>query len=156
MRRTSILRLALVGLMVLSGLAVFANADIGSAQIGPAADGGQVVATSQLLHPAGTSVEFYGRPTDIVLSPDGKVLYAVYNSGIVSIDTADWKVLQQSAIPEGGASMHGLAITKDGARLYVGTAQVTLWEVKTSGDGSIKWERKIQVPSPKKDPGSAT
>src|SRR5690349_20169847 len=45
-------------------------------QVGPAAGGGgYVVSTKQFIRPAGKSVEFRGRPVDLVLSPDGKTVY---------------------------------------------------------------------------------
>lgn len=44
-------------------------------QVGPASTGGHIVSTYQALHPAGESLEFTGRPVDLVLSPDGETLY---------------------------------------------------------------------------------
>ena len=44
-------------------------------QVGPLADGGHVVATKQLIRPAGESLEFSGRPVDLLLAPDKKNLY---------------------------------------------------------------------------------
>ena len=40
------------------------------AVVGPQRDGTFVVATTQVIDPAGTSIAFPGRPTDLALSPD--------------------------------------------------------------------------------------
>ncbi|HEY3298910.1 MAG TPA: alkaline phosphatase family protein [Armatimonadota bacterium] len=157
MKRASIYKLLIcmfTGLFVFSGLGVYATPQIGSVQVGPQADGGTVIPTSQLLRPAGTSVEFHGRPTDVVLSPNGKLLYTVYERGLLSIRVGDWKIIHDSPFPEANGSIHGLAITKDGSRIYAGTSRNSLWEISASGDGSFKWERKIQIPGPKKNPES--
>ncbi len=52
-----------------------------STQVGPTPDGGTVVSTKQIIHPAGKSVEFNGRPVDLVLSPDCKVAYVKERPG---------------------------------------------------------------------------
>jgi hypothetical protein len=49
-------------------------------KVGPQPDGSVLVPTNQLLRPAGFQVLLPGRPTDLALSPDGKIL-AVKNMG---------------------------------------------------------------------------
>ena len=43
--------------------------------VGPTGDGQHLVATGQLLRPAGTWLEFGGRPVDLALSRDDALLY---------------------------------------------------------------------------------
>src|SRR5690348_17260468 len=68
--------------------------------VGSAADGGVIVATGQLLHPAGKSIEFHGRPVDIVLSPDGKTAYVKSDFSVFVIDVAADRVRQELKYPE--------------------------------------------------------
>ncbi len=117
-------------------------------RVGPT-DGGQLVPTGQLVRPAGESLTFPGRPVDLALAPDGKSLYIKDNRGIVVVDTATWKIKQQLAFPKnkGGGSMHGLAVSHDGKRLYATTAQDLLWEAQIEPT-SLRWARSIPLPGP--------
>ncbi len=116
--------------------------------VGPLAAGGHVVPTFQLLHPAGQSLEFGGRPVDLVLSPGGQWLFVKDNRGLVVIDAAAWAVRQELKLSSGGGSTHGLAITRDGARLYYSTAENALWEASVTPEGRAAWKRKITLNGP--------
>ncbi|MBI2946726.1 MAG: phosphoesterase [Verrucomicrobia bacterium] len=117
--------------------------------VGPLEDGGHLTATHQLLHPAGQSVEFGGRPIDLVLSPDRRSLYVKDNRGLVVIDVESWKVRQELKLPAGGGSTHGIAITRDGSRIFVTTAQTNLVEATVGTDGKVAWGKKIVLRGPK-------
>lgn len=117
--------------------------------VGPLPAGGHLTATLQLLHPAGQSVEFSGRPVDLALSPDGRTLYVKDNRGFQVIDTATWKIRQTLAFNGGGGSVHGLVVTRDGSRLYATTAQDFLWEAKVATDGKLELGRKLAFPGPR-------
>ena len=119
-------------------------------QVGPAGDDGFLVATGQLIHPAGESVGFKGRPVDLALSPDGRRLYVKDNRGLVVIDTASWKLQQELAFPRrtGGGSMHGIAVSRDGKRVYATTAEAALHEAAVGDDGKLAWVRQITLPGP--------
>src|ERR1044072_4678748 len=86
----------------------------------PDSSGAYLVPTAQWLHPAGDPVEFAGRPVDLVLSPDGQMLFAKDNRGLVVIDAVSWKVLQEVPFPDrhGGGSPHGILLNKAGTRLW--------------------------------------
>lgn len=107
------------------------------------------VATAQRLRPAGDVVIFGGRPIDLVLSPDGRTLFLKDNRGVVEIDTATWRVRQELPFASGGGSMHGIAVTPDGTRLFATTAQNRLAEAGVSEDGRLHWKRSIPLPGPK-------
>lgn len=117
-------------------------------QVGPSPTGGHIVSTYQALHPAGQSLEFTGRPVDLVLSPDGGTLYVKDNRGLVVIEVATWKIRQELQFPAGAGSTHGIVVTRDGARVFVTTAQNTLWEAKLSEANELSWGRKIALPGP--------
>ena len=124
-------------------------------KVGPA-NGGIVVPTGQLVRPAGEVVRFSGRPVDIVLSPDGKTAFAKDNRGLVMIDAATWKVTQELPFPktkDGGGSMHGIAVSKDGTRVFATTANDKLHIAEKTGD---KWTiaKSIKLPGPKEKDAS--
>jgi len=117
-------------------------------QVGPSPTGGHIVSTYQALHPAGQSLEFAGRPVDLVLSPDGGTLYVKDNRGLVIIDVAAWQIRQELKFPAGAGSTHGIVVTRDGTRVLVTTAQNTLWEAKLDTAGKLAWGQKIALPGP--------
>ena len=67
-------------------------------RVGTLSAGGRLTATFQYLHPAGQSVEFGGRPVDLVAAPDGRTIYVKDNRGLVVIDSATWRVACMSQI----------------------------------------------------------
>jgi YVTN family beta-propeller protein len=118
---------------------------VGSIQEG----GGVLVPTRQLIRPAGRVVEFGGRPVSLVVSADGGRIYVKDNHSIVAIDPAAGAVggVRQElpyAAREGG-SMHGLAISADGAKLYVTTTLNRLREIEVGKDGKMSWGRAIDL-----------
>ncbi|QDV32291.1 bifunctional YncE family protein/alkaline phosphatase family protein [Tautonia plasticadhaerens] len=107
-----------------------------------------MVSTRQLIRPAGRSVEFGGRPVDLVASGDGTRVYVKDNRGVVVLDADSWEVLQELPFPEGGGSMHGIALSADGRRLYATTAQEHLYEANVGDEGLLSWSRTIPLPGP--------
>ena len=116
--------------------------------VGPLAGGGHLTSTHQLIRPAGQSVEFGGRPVDLVMSPDGRSLYVKDNRGLVVIDAATWQIRQELKFSAGGSSVHGIVVTRDGARLFATTSQDILWEIKTTSGGKVELGRKLSLPGP--------
>lgn len=120
-------------------------------KVGPAGNGMYLVPTKQLIHPAGQSVTFNGRPTDLTLSPDAGTLYIKDNRGLVVIDASTMKIRQEMAFPEGSGSAHGIAVTRDGSHVYLTNAQSLLLDAKVERDGTAGWARKISLPGPAGD-----
>src|SRR5947209_20490651 len=56
--------------------------------IGKQTDGTYFVPTGQTLAPAGRNLAFDGRPVDMALRPDGKVLAVMLGSEVKFLDTA--------------------------------------------------------------------
>lgn len=113
-------------------------------QTGPAGPNSHLAPTDQWLRPAGQTAAFPGRPVDLIAAPDGKTIYAKDHRGLVVIDSATWKVRQELKFPEGGSSWHGLAMTKDGKRLFASTSQSIVWEATVSEH--LEFRRKYSVP----------
>lgn len=121
----------------------------GDLHVGPAAGGGYVVPTRQLVRPAGVSVEFGARPQDLLLAPDGSAVYVKTHGSLIIIDNAAWKVKQDLDLGPGvSGSYHGMAITRDGSRLYVTTSRDELLEVVIAADGGASIGRRIKIPGP--------
>ncbi|MBI3852369.1 MAG: bifunctional YncE family protein/alkaline phosphatase family protein [Verrucomicrobia bacterium] len=116
--------------------------------VGPLEGGGHIVSTYQVLHAAGQSLQFGGRPVDLALSPDKQTLYVKDDRGLVVIDVETWTIRQELKFIAGGGSTHGIAVTRDGTRLFLTTAQNILWEAKLGEDGKMLWGRKIILPGP--------
>ncbi|HVK02399.1 MAG TPA: YncE family protein, partial [Armatimonadaceae bacterium] len=109
------------------------------------------VATSQTVRPVGDVLTLPGsRPVDIALTPDGKTLYVKDNRGVVAVDADSWREKGFLKFPAGGGSMHGLAVSRDGRRIYA-TNSASLLGVATAigSDGRLAWSRQITLPGPK-------
>src|ERR1041385_7152595 len=134
---------------LLSALCLFvvcqSNAD---ELVGPLPKGGHLTATHQLLHPAGQSVEFSGRPVDLALSPDGRTVYVKDNHGLLILDATTWTKRQELPFESGGGSAHGIVVTRDGASVFATTAQNLIWEIKVAANGKAELGRKITLPGP--------
>jgi YVTN family beta-propeller protein len=146
--------------------AVFPLILLGSALAAPAAarqqqsaprvgetDAGVVVPTAQLIRPAGKVLEVHSRPVDAVLSPDGGTLYVKDNRGVVVVDAATWTVRQEIGM-KGGTSMTGIAVSRDGKRVYATDASNGLHEFAAGTDGKISESRVIELPGPDGRKGS--
>ena len=112
-------RILLPGLCLLVGCQTNTNT---SDHVGPLPVG-HLTSTHQLIRPAGQSVEFGGRPVDLVASPDGRTIYVKDSRGLVVIDAATWQIRQELKFSAGGSSVHGIVVTRDGSRIFATTSQ---------------------------------
>jgi YVTN family beta-propeller protein len=138
MRRLKIL---LPSLCLLIGCRTNTNV---SDHVGPLPKGGHLTATHQLIRPAGESVEFNGRPVDLVASPDGRTLYVKDNRGLAVLDAESWQVRQE--LKFGATSTHGIVVTRDGSRVLLTGSHTIVWEVAKKSDGKFEVGRKISLP----------
>lgn len=116
--------------------------------VGPAGENANIVPTSQLVHPAGPSIEIAGRPVDLALTADGATLLVKDNRGLVVIDAKAWELRQELPFEKEGGSMVGIAVTRDGHSAFLTTAKNSLIEAICGDDGKWKWGRKIELPGP--------
>lgn len=121
--------------------------------VGPS-HGGTLTSSDQLVRPAGATVAFNGRPVDLLVSPDGKFIYAKDNRGLVVVDAADMKVVQELKFEGGGGSMIGLAINPATHRLYATQSTKGLLEFELDADGRATFKRTINLPGPKGEENS--
>ena len=115
--------------------------------VGPTDDGGMVVTTGQLIHPAGVSLELSARPVDMVRSPDGRFVYLKESKGITVVDVAAWTVVQALSLGENPSSMVGLANASDGKTLYTTDATTGLHLLNVSEDGKLTPGSVIHIPA---------
>jgi YVTN family beta-propeller protein len=114
--------------------------------VGQVETGGLIVPTGQLIHPAGQTVAFGGRPLDIGLSPDRQTVFVKNAASLVVLAAADWRVVQDLAYPKGEAgSMHGLAVSRSGAAVYVSSSHKNLLEARRDGGGRWQWVRQVSL-----------
>ncbi len=69
------------------------------AVVGPQGDGTYVVATTQIVSPAGQSVVFRGRPTDLALHPDGNLLAVKSSFDVVLVESDSGTIRQSLPLP---------------------------------------------------------
>lgn len=125
------------------------------AVVGPQDDGTFVVATTQAIAPAGVSVAFPGRPTDLAVSPDGATLAvkttgrasaSAKNADIVFIDLASREIIQMLELPSGQNSFHGLVWSGDGQTLWTTDATNSLRSACRDAAGTMEWRDAVVLP----------
>ena len=104
--------------------------------------------TGEFLKPIGRSAVIPGRPVDLAVHPNGKWLYAKDNRGLVVVDVATWKVLQELPV-KGGSSHTGLLVHPQGEWLFFSNAGSSVWQAKIGPDGRVSWEGEFPLPKPK-------
>ncbi|HTS17290.1 MAG TPA: bifunctional YncE family protein/alkaline phosphatase family protein [Verrucomicrobiae bacterium] len=113
-------------------------------QVGPGTNGTYLVPTTQLIHPAGDTLTFSGRAIDLALAMDGKNLFVKYDRGVLMVDPQTWKIRQEVVVSEGG-SIHGIAVRRDGTRVYVTGSYNALWDGDVWPSGSLTFTRKATL-----------
>src|SRR5437762_1297751 len=97
----------------------------GPIQVGLQSDGRIVVPTNQILTPSGAQVVFPGRPVDMALTEEGRVLVVKNMADLVFIDVASARIKQTLKLPpkktkedpDPGFSVVGILVQGD--RVYV-------------------------------------
>ncbi len=115
-------------------------------RVGQLPDGEQSIPTKQILRAAGKQIQFAGRPVDLVLSPDKRLVYLKNINNLLVVDAATWTVLQTAAYPGSGASLHGIAMRHSGTHVYVTGAGNELYEWAVATNGTVTFARTIAMP----------
>src|SRR5690349_18708699 len=76
--------------------------------VGKQKDNSYVVPTSQVIDPAGNTVTFPGRPVDLALSPNEKLLAVKNINNIIFFNAGDQSIIQTLPIPRGGNTFSGI------------------------------------------------
>ncbi len=124
-------------------------------QVGPQPDGSVVVPTNQLVTPAGTQINFNGRPLAIAIRPDQKTA-AVLNAGgsnfttspVVIIDLTTGSIKQQfTPGTNTRAAYDGVLYSADGTHLYFSQDNGTVTIADVAADGSATLNTQVKIPT---------
>jgi YVTN family beta-propeller protein len=116
-------------------------------QVGPLPDGGQFIPSKQKLRVAGRRLQFSGRPVDLALSPDGRSVFVKNMKNLLVVDAASWTLSQTLNYPSSGASLHGIAVSKDGSHVYVTGSANELYDWRVATNGIVSFHRTISLPA---------
>ncbi|MEO9004964.1 MAG: bifunctional YncE family protein/alkaline phosphatase family protein [Ginsengibacter sp.] len=120
----------------------------GNRTVGIQPQGSILVPSNQLLQPAGFQVYLPGRPIDLALSHDEKLLFVKNMNSLDLIRISDRTILQSLPYPNSGASPTGMCLTADGHHLFV-TDDTNHINVATLDKTNIMhWEKFITLPAP--------
>ena len=117
-------------------------------RVGRKADGTVVLPTNQIIKPAGSQVEFRGRPNAVVISPDQKTaafLNGAYKA-IILVDIATNTVKQEFDAAGSSASFDGITYSKDGRKLYASQANNRIIVANVADDGKLTLDHTISMP----------
>jgi YVTN family beta-propeller protein len=114
--------------------------------VGVQPDGRIVVPTNQILEPAGKQITFPGRPVDLALAEDGKVLVVKNNNGLIFLDVATTKV-KQTLKALVGFSAVGLLV--EGKDVYCTDAGSDIRLARRQKDGRYDWIAGTPLAKPK-------
>src|SRR6516165_87569 len=124
-------------------------------QVEPQPDGSFVTPTNQVVTPAGTQVNFNGRPVSVVVRPDQKTAAVLVEGGgytlptlpIVIIDLTTGKVKQQFDPGKNNGAANGVVYSHDGTHLYFSQDNGRIVVANVAADGTLSLETVIQLPS---------
>ncbi len=135
-------------LVLLSTINLEAQNDVKNIKVGPQPDGSILVPSNQLLRPAGFQVLFPGRPVDIALADDNKLLVVKNSSSLDVIRIFDRTILQSLALNNRSNSFTGLSVSMDGRRLFVSDSRNKIHIAEFDENLILHWKYTIKLPSP--------
>ncbi len=148
-RRNRIISAAFFALFVLlPTLTSEAQKPVKNIQVGPQPDGSILVPTNQLLRPAGFQVYFPGRPVDLALTPDKKLLVVKNRLSLDIIRIRDRTILQSLPYEGSGSSFTGLSVSKNGHRIFTTDAKDRLHIAELDDNLIMQWQNAIKLPAP--------
>jgi len=115
--------------------------------VGLQEDNTRVVATSQIIDPAGETISFPGRPLDLALNNSGSVLAVKNNTSIVFMSAEKHTVIQILKLPSGGHSFTGISWSSDDQKVWTTDSKGYLRSAK-SLNGVYNWDDEILLPGP--------
>jgi autotransporter-associated beta strand protein/YVTN family beta-propeller protein len=115
-------------------------------QVGQLPNSEQSLPSKQILRAPGQQLQFSGRPVDLALSPDGRTVFIKNMSNLLVVDAVSWSLLQTLNYPGSGASMHGIAVSRDGSHVYVTGAGNELYDWAVGANRTVAFSRTISLP----------
>lgn len=118
----------------------------GNKTVGRQPDGSILVPSNQLLRPAGFQVYLPGRPVDLALSHNGKMLLVKNKSSLDLINITDRTILQSLPYPHSGASPIGICLSDDGHNIFVTDATDHINIATLDKNNILHWKKSIALP----------
>jgi len=124
-------------------------------QVGPQPDGSFVTPTNQVVTPAGTQVNFNGRPMAVAVRPNQKTAAVLVEGGgytlptlpIVIVDLTTGAVKQEFNPGSINGSYDGVLYSKDGTQLYFSQDNGHVIVANVASDGTLSLHTSILLPS---------
>ncbi|MGD9171818.1 MAG: bifunctional YncE family protein/alkaline phosphatase family protein [Candidatus Thiodiazotropha sp.] len=113
--------------------------DIRESLVGRQDNGAVVLPTNQVITPAGTHIEFLGRPNAVTISPDLKtaaILNGAYKA-IILLDLKTETVKQEFDAAGSSASYNGIIYSHDGKQLFASQANGSIIIADVQEDGTL-------------------
>ncbi|MEA1981230.1 MAG: bifunctional YncE family protein/alkaline phosphatase family protein [candidate division Zixibacteria bacterium] len=149
--KTKNILISVLAFILLAFLSVYnseAQNNVKNIKVGPQADGSFLVPSNQILRPAGFQVSFPGRPVDLVLAIDKKLLVVKNRSSLDVIRIEDRTILQSLALIKSSNSFTGLSASTDGRTLFVSDARNKIHIAEFDENLILHWRNTIILPSP--------
>ena len=108
-------------------------------KVGLQPDGRILVPTNQILQPAGAQTTFAGRPVDLLLIEQGKVLVVKNMRNLVFINPLTSEIQQTLALPEGtklASAFSAVGLVAKGERVFATDSQGAVRIAKRNDDGN--------------------
>ena len=138
-----------VFLYIISALSSLAAQDtIKNIKVGRQADGSYLTPSNQLLKPAGFQLYLPGRPMDIILHPNQKLLFVKNLRSLDLILIRDRIVLQTLFYPRDSGSFSGIILNKKGDKVYVSSGKNKIHIAKLDNNNIMTWDKPIVLPKP--------
>ena len=138
----------IVTLVLLSVFHLPAQNEAKNIRVGPQPDGSILVPSNQLLNPAGFQVSFPGRPVDLALAMDNKLLVIKNRSSLDVIRIHDRTILQSLQLINSSCSFTGLCVSGDGRTLFVSDARNKIHVAEFDKNLMLHWKSPITLPAP--------
>ncbi len=104
-----------------------------------------LMATGRMIAPAGSLLDHYGRPVDMELSYDGKILFVKAHTELWVVDAVEDKLIQAVPIPD-GASLYGMSATPSN-RVYVTNSKnlLLVYSYSENAEPKLKLDYQIEL-----------
>lgn len=127
---------------------LFSQSSGKSIQVGPQIDGSILVPSNQLLRPTGRQILFPGRPVDLVLAAQGRIMVAMNRSSLEVVNVSEGRIIQTLPLPGAGCSFKGLALSPDGKKIFVSDSRKSVHVAAIGENLKLSWMDKINFPDP--------
>ena len=133
-------------LVLLLPFSLSTGQDLDQAVVGPQEETMIVVPTHQILKPAGLQIPLPGRPNDLALSPDEKLLAVKNWKSLDLIKVRERIILQSLPYPKSGAAVTGICWSNDGKTIYVSEAEDRIRVAELDKTGVMHWTESLLMP----------